>query len=137
VLRVVLDINVLMSALLSPAGTPAAAVSAWREGRFDLVLSATLVRELEDVTPRPHLRKRISADDLRAFLSDLCLNAILVDGPPSARHVPRDPDDDYLVALALAANAHAIVTGDSALLGLELESPRILTPRDFLTALGA
>jgi predicted nucleic acid-binding protein len=64
-------------------------------------------------------------------------DAILVDDPPAARHVESDPDDDYLGALALAAGAHVVVTGDVALLGLRLSSPGVLTPRSFLDALDA
>ena len=134
-LRAVVDVNVLVSALLAPGGTPAALLTAWREGSFDLVLSPALLAELGEVVARPHLSGRIAERDLFPFVTDLEHNAVLVDDPQTARYVARDPDDDYLVALALAAGAHAIVTGDSALLGLGLASPRILSPRDFLTAL--
>lgn len=136
-LRAVLDVNVLVSALLSPQGRPAAVVAAWRDGRFDLVASPMLVRELDDVRQRRHLVDRIDRHDLAAFLADVMRNAVLVDDPPPAGHVPSDPDDDYLITLALAAGAHAVVTGDTALLGLDLDRPRILAPRDFLDALEA
>ena len=134
-LRAVLDVNVLVSALLSPRGRPAAVIAAWRDGRFDIVASPLLIRELEEVRGRRHLVDRIDHHDLAAFLADVTRNAVLVDDPPPARHVERDPDDDYLITLALATGAQAIVTGDTTLLGLELDRPRILTPRDFLTAL--
>ena len=134
-LRAVLDVNVFISAFLSPQGTPAAVVAAWRAGRFDLVVSPTLVRELEDVAARPHLAVRIDQSDLTLAFADVRRNAALVDDPPPARHVESDPDDDYLITLALAAGAHVVITGDTALLGLDLRWPRILTPRDFLAAL--
>jgi len=135
VLCVVLDVNVLISALLSPQGAPAAVVAAWRGGRFDVVASPMLVREFESVRRRRHVSERVDDHDLAAFFADVARNAILVDDPPPARHVPRDPDDDYLITLALVADAHAIVTGDTALLALALDRPRILTPRDFLAAI--
>lgn len=134
-LRAVLDVNVLVSAFLSPRGPPAAIVTAWRDGRFDLVVSPALLRELDDVSVRPHLAGRIDRHDLAASVTDIQRNAILIDDPPPERHVPSDPDDDYLIALALTAGAHVIVTGDSDLPSLDLDRPRILTPRDFLTAL--
>ena len=64
-------------------------------------------------------------------------NAILVADPPAERHAPSDPDENDLVALALAAGALTIVTGDAALLAVTLGQPRILTPRDFRAALDA
>lgn len=93
--------------------------------RADVTAQAPSARPL---VPNGHYR-------LAGALADIQRNAVLVDDPPPTRHVPSDPDDDYLIALALAARAHAIVTGDTALLTLELDNPRILTPRDFLTAL--
>jgi hypothetical protein len=135
VLRAVLDVNVLVSAFLSPQGTPAATVAAWRDGRFDLVVSPALLHELDDVASRPHLAGRIDPHDLAASVAGIRRDATLVDDPPPERHVPSDPDDDYLVALALTTGAHVIVTGDAALLALAFDRPRILTPRDFLAAL--
>lgn len=136
-LRAVLDVNVLISALLSPHGASAACVVAWRDGRFDLVVSPALRRELEDVAGREHLSGRIDDGDLSSFVSDLTRNGVMLDDPPAERHVPSDPDDDYLITLALAAHAQAIVTGDAALLALDLDRPRIVTPREFIAALGS
>ena len=81
------------------------------------------------------IARRIAPAAAPELLALIGTDALLIDDPPPRRHVERDPDDDYLITLALAAGAHAIVTGDTALLGLELDRPRILTPRDFLTAL--
>lgn len=62
--------------------------------------------------------------------------AVLVDPKPPFPQVPRDPDDDLIVATALAANADLLVTGDNDLLILgEHEGVRILTPRRFLDEL--
>ncbi len=56
---------------------------------------------------------------------------VLVSGLLDRPGPPGDPDDDYLVALAFAAEAGVIVTGDKDLLELGLERPRIVAPREF------
>jgi len=53
--RAVLDPNVLVSALISPAGPPREIVGAWMQGRFDLVASPALLGELRDVLERPEV----------------------------------------------------------------------------------
>ena len=134
-LRAVVDVNVFVSALLRRDSVPANGLHAWENGLYELVVSGALLYELEPVLRREHIARRIAPDAATDLLAVIRSDAILVDDPPSARHVPSDPDDDYLVALALASSAHVIVTGDTALLALELDRPRILRPRDFLTVL--
>jgi predicted nucleic acid-binding protein len=58
---------------------------------------------------------------------------IVADTDP--KPVSRDPRDDYLVALARAAEAHVVVSGDADLLDLDLDDLRIAAPRDFLALL--
>jgi uncharacterized protein len=134
VLRVVLDVNVLISAVIRRSGVPAEIVHEWRAGRFELVISPHLLGELHDVLGRPHIVPYVTpteAEELLAALRDI---AILVENPPAERLVPNDPDDDYLVALARAGRAHVIVTGDTHLLEADLR-PQAVPPRDFLTRL--
>lgn len=132
-LRVVVDVNVLVSALLSPAGAPAAVLSAWRGALFELVASPLLISELTDVLLRPQHAERtgIAGPELLEFMR---ANAVIAEDPPTERFVPGDPGDDYLVALARAARAQVIVTGDAHLLEADLLPPAI-PPREFLERL--
>jgi len=134
-LRVVIDVNVFVSALLRRDSVPAYVLHAWESGLYELVVSAALLHELEPVLGREHIARRIAPDAATDLLAVIRSDATLFDDPPPARHVPSDPDDDYLITLALAAGAPAIVTGDAALLALELDRPRILAPRDFLAVI--
>jgi predicted nucleic acid-binding protein len=60
---------------------------------------------------------------------------VILDDPPPLPGVSPDPDDDYLIALARAADADCIVSGDVHLLGLPDPSPPVFTPREFLERL--
>jgi len=135
VLRVVLDVNVLVSALLRRDGTPANVLRAWENGLYEFIASAGLLSELERVLRRPHIARSIAPNTVVDLVANIQRDAVLGDDPPAERYVRSDPDDDCLVALALAAGAHVIVSGDKALLALDLDRPRILTPRDLLTVL--
>jgi putative PIN family toxin of toxin-antitoxin system len=130
--RAVLDPNVLISAITG-SGPPARIVAAWSHGEVDLVLSEQLLTELEEVLARPKPTRRVPPSDAEAFVELLRQEACLVDDPPAPRHVSVDPDDDYLVALAGAAQA-VLVSGDDDLLDLAPELP-VMSPRTFLTQL--
>jgi putative PIN family toxin of toxin-antitoxin system len=133
-LRAVLDVNVLISALLSRTGAPSRLLSAWREGHFDLIVSPALLAELSRALEYPKLRRLVPERDAEAFVVWLSRSAVLArdpDGPPPVRSA--DAGDDYL--LALAADSHAVlVSGDGHLLALAGEFP-IQAPADFLARL--
>lgn len=134
-MRAILDPNVIISALLSRDGTPAKVLRAWLEGRFELIVSPLLLKELERALAYPKLAERINPEEAAALIDWLRREAILVDepaGPPTSRS--EDPGDDYLLALAETERA-ALVSGDRHLLALTSELP-VLTPREFLVTVG-
>jgi putative PIN family toxin of toxin-antitoxin system len=132
-LRVVLDPNVLVSALLSPEGTPARVLLAWIDGAFELVVSPKLIAELERVLKYPKLATRIGAHETTELLDWLARAAISADDPSESPIAVSDKDDNYLVALASAENA-ILVSGEEALLKLRERFP-VLAPAQFLATL--
>jgi putative PIN family toxin of toxin-antitoxin system len=133
-LRAVLDPNVIVSALLSPRGTPARLLVAWSDGEFELLVSPALLMELERVIAYPKLRRRIASEDEAQVLLWLREEATLVHDPDRRPSItPEDPGDDYLVALAEGERA-ALVSGDRHLLALADRLP-IFAPRAFLELL--
>jgi uncharacterized protein len=128
--RAVLDPNVLIAALLSPSGAPARIVSRWLAGEFELLVSETLIAELERALAYPKVRRRVSEDEAGAFVALLRHGALLAADPAAPARRSVDPGDDYLVALAETERA-VLVSGDRHLLALADELP-IVTARAFL-----
>jgi uncharacterized protein len=111
--RAVVDANVLIAAALSPRGAPARVLRAWLDGAFELVVSPLLLAELERALGHPKLRKRIPQEDAAAFVAWLRRSATVADDPGGAPPVTSpDPDDDYLIALAVSERA-ALVSGEA------------------------
>lgn len=133
-MRAVVDVNVLISGVLSAKGPSAEILQASRDGIFELVISELLLTELDRTLRYPKLRKRIPAEKATAFANWIRDHGTLADdpeGPPPLGS--RDPDDDYLLALAIDRRAY-LVTGDQDLLVLGDELP-ILTPAQFAATL--
>jgi uncharacterized protein len=129
-LRVVLDVNVLASALLSRAGAPGRLIAMWLGGAFELVVSEELLAELSRALAYPKLREHISREDAAEFITLLRSTASMLAGAERLDHISRDPGDDYLLALA-KASASILVSGDRHLLVLAPELP-IQEPGAFL-----
>ena len=133
-MRVLLDVNVLISGLLARTGAPALLLGKWLEGEFELVVTERLLAELEATLGRPKLRLHLEEAEVRGFLELLRGLAERVDDPDSEHIITsRDPKDDYLIAAAASAGA-TLVTGDTHLLELEGSIP-VLSPRAFLDSL--
>jgi putative PIN family toxin of toxin-antitoxin system len=132
--RLVVDTNILISALLGGASLPAHLIVLWREGGFDLLISAEQLDELMRVTRYPQIRPRLIPALAGRFINELRDIAVVLNDLPRVT-VCQDPHDNYLLAMAVAGSADFLVTGDKRdLLGLQLhEGTKIVTVRDFLT----
>lgn len=134
--RVVIDPGVFVSALIAPKGTPAQLLDLLLEQRFELVVSPRLLGELTGVLLRDRFRRYVTTVEVRELVADLAAVATVLRDPPDPVAVTRDPNDDYLVALAVAAQADALISGDRDLTDLQSPPVPVLTPRMFLVRLG-
>lgn len=137
---VVIDTNVWLSAAISRTGTAAELHRRLLERNFQPVFSASTYDELATRLFLPKFDLYLSIDKRRRFLADASDNARWCNVPASLHSQTwcRDPDDDKFIALALAAGATRLITGDDDLLCLDpLENLRILNPRAALDELVA
>jgi putative PIN family toxin of toxin-antitoxin system len=132
--RIVVDTNVLISAVLSPLGKPFACLS-WVLQNATLVASRELLHEVDTRLARSKFNRYLDASRRRTFVADLALAAVLVELQGVVK-ICRDPDDDKLLETAVLGRADCIVTGDQDLLILgSYQRIPILTPAEFLSAL--
>ncbi|MDM8523706.1 putative toxin-antitoxin system toxin component, PIN family [Desulfococcaceae bacterium HSG8] len=112
-LKIVIDTNLWIRALLGgPMTTPV--LDAWKEKKFQVVISNQLLDELDEVWQRPRLRKLIRTEDAEYLLEQLRWRGLLVTictVPPRCR----DPKDHPVLATAIDGHADAIVSGDGDL----------------------
>jgi putative PIN family toxin of toxin-antitoxin system len=127
----VVDTNVMVSAVLSPPSIPARAVnSALQTGV--ILLSLPVLRELQEVMFRAKLDRYVTIDERRQFLAMLIDSSRPIETVESLR-VCRDPRDDKFLELAIAGNAHVIISGDKDLLALSpFRDVQIVTPAEYL-----
>ena len=134
-IRAVVDPGVLIAGLITPGGLPSNLIRAFLQGAFELVVSLLLLDELTATLLRPKFRRWATENDVVAFIEVLRLAAVMVEDPAEVEPISRDPNDDYLVALARAAGAHVLVSSDGDLTSIEGNDPPIVTPRRFLSTI--
>ncbi len=137
-MRVVLDTNVLLSALISPSGPPDVIYNAWRAARFKLVTSTVQLDKVRRVSRYPRLKAILPAHRVGAMVNNMQRAIVLehLPSPPQGVEI-NDPNDAFLVTMALAGEADYLVTGDRRAGLLQLGSAgrtRIVTPAAFCAA---
>ncbi|WP_041647966.1 putative toxin-antitoxin system toxin component, PIN family [Aromatoleum aromaticum] len=133
-MRVVLDTNILIAALITKDTPPDRAYQSWRAGEFTLLSCDQQLEEIRRVTRREGVRFRIRPMEAGRMVNDLRKLAAMLEKLPVVEVSP-DPYDNYLLAMAVAGDADYLVTGDKRdLLALERhDHTRIVTVRTFIS----
>ena len=133
-MRVVLDINILISALISPAGDPAVIYNAWEGGKFTLLTCAEHLDELRATLQKPKVSKLLKPHNAGHMVNQIKHLAEEIGSLPRVERSP-DPDDDFLLGLSEAGKADYLVTGDkTGLLSLHRhKATRIVSANEFAT----
>lgn len=139
-IRAVVDVNVIVSAVLGPLGLSRRILLAWEAGLFSPITAVGIIAEVEEKLGLPRISSRYnvrSPEDIRWVLGLLQTLAELTPVPSEkCGVVTGDPEDDYVLATGRLAQADYLVTGDHRLLELgEYEGMKIVSPRHFLEIL--
>ncbi|PTQ77813.1 hypothetical protein C8R21_1486 [Nitrosospira multiformis] len=129
---VVLDTNILFSALISPHGKPDVIYRAWRSARFEIVTSQLQLDEIRRASRYPKFRDILQPAKVGAMVKNLQRAVVLEELSLSVE--ADDPDDAFLLAMALVSDADYLVTGDRRAGLLQrgyIERTRIVTPAVF------
>ena len=135
-IRVVADTNVLASglagydALESP---PALILDAWRNGRVQLVVSAPILAELRRTLAKPYFAQRFTTMEIERALHLMRHRSTFIHVLADVQGIATTPEDDLILATAVAGEASHLVTGDRQLRILgEYQGVTIVGPREFL-----
>lgn len=131
-MRVVLDSNILFSALISPHGAPDVIYRAWRAARFELVTSRMQLDEIRRASRYPKLQTILQPGKVGTMINNLQRAVVLERLNIEAE--ADDPDDAFLLAMAVEGEADYLVTGDRRAGLLQrghIGRTRIVTPSVF------
>lgn len=137
-MKIVLDTNVLISALIKEGKPRELLFKIIKSKRHKLVVSEEILLELAIVANEPKIQKYVSQRDIADFLRDLATATTVVEIGSKFGVVEEDPDDDIILRTAHDARASYIVSGDSHLLALgRFRRIAIVSVVDMLKRLGS
>ena len=135
-MRVVLDTGILIAALITKNAPPDQIYQAWRKNKFELITSEWQLAEFRRVSRYPKLRKYLVPAEAGNMVNGMRYQALVLTELPTL-DVSQDPDDNPVLAMAVAGEADFLVSGDKRdLLALRtIEKTKILTASNFLSEL--
>ena len=135
-MRVVLDTSILIAALITADTPPDQVYQAWRKKRFTLITSAWQLDEFRRASRYEKVRKFLKPTEAGNLVNGLKRHATVLKQLPDV-DLSRDPQDNPVLAMAIAGKADYIVTGDRrGLLALKrVGATRIVTAAEFLKIL--
>ncbi len=119
--RVVPDIQALVQGVLSRSGPAGVLLESWERRETEIVTCEEIVSTLEAVLNRPHIQRKFGhlvGEAVFTFAAGLREQTVFVDPDDVPRVVPDDPDDDIVLACAVAGHAHYVISRDRHLLAL-------------------
>jgi len=134
--RIVLDTGILIAALITRRKPPDQIYQAWRKHKFELITSEWQLSEFRRVSRYPKLRKYLVPSEAGNMINGLRYQALVLTDLPVLDISP-DPDDNPVLAMAVAGKADFLVSGDKRdLLALKtIAKTRIVTARNLLKKL--
>ena len=137
IFQIVVDTNVLLSAVRSQFGASFRLLSLIEDSRFQTNLSVALALEYEDVLKRPALNPNLTVQEVDDILDFLCQNASLREIFYLWRPTLRDPKDDFVLELAVESNCDYIVTFNTKdFAEAEKFGIKAVKPNEFLRIIG-
>ena len=120
-IRAVFDCMIYLQAASNWNGASGECIRRSLFGDFELCQSLQVLAEIRDVLTRPKIEKKfpeLTLDRVNQFLKDISRYALQYPQPPTVFSLPRDPNDEKYLNLAIASNAQYLVTRDNDLLDL-------------------
>jgi len=135
-MRIVVDTNILISALISPGNIPDQLYQLWLDKKFGLVTSQWQIAELRRVSRYDGVKKYLKTHEVGHLVNSLREKALILEDLPTVSYSP-DPDDNPILAAGIAGEVHFIVSGDkSDILELQVvQGIPIVTARAFVELL--
>jgi putative PIN family toxin of toxin-antitoxin system len=133
-MRIAIDTNLLIAALMRLGGTSARIVQDWRDGRLEVVTSPATLREAQLVLGGGWLRRLVSPAAVESLLEELGTRSIIIKDPAPIGDLPlKDAGDLRVVEAAVAGAARYVVTTDREfLLQQGYGGVEFVTPGEFL-----
>jgi putative PIN family toxin of toxin-antitoxin system len=137
VLQIIIDTNILVAAFRSRRGAANLLLSKLKDDRWQLNVSTPLLLEYEDVLKRSEMKNFISNSDVDTFLDGLCAIATCHDIYYLWRLLAKDPNDAFILELAVRINADFLITYNSKdFFAASNFGVKLATPKEFLLLVG-